>query len=67
MIYLIVDVKRHEKKHPYNSQDKKIDVIVLDHHQSDIKLPNACAIVNPNRYDDKSGLNYLCYLHLMVL
>ena len=37
-----------------------VDVIVLDHHQSDIKLPNACAIVNPNRYDDTSGLNYLC-------
>tara|TARA_Y100000590_G_scaffold468133_1_gene649656 strand:+ start:169 stop:1917 length:1749 start_codon:yes stop_codon:yes gene_type:complete len=38
----------------------KVDVVVLDHHQSDIKLPSAFAIVNPNRYDDKSGLNYLC-------
>ena len=37
-----------------------VDVIVLDHHQSDTKLPKACAIVNPNRYDDTSGLNYLC-------
>ena len=37
-----------------------VDVIVLDHHQSDIKLPNACAIVNPNRYDDTSELKYLC-------
>ena len=42
------------------AQDKKIDVIVLDHHQSDVLLPKACAIVNPNRYDDTSKLNYLC-------
>ena len=43
-----------------NAQDKKIDVIVLDHDQSDLKLPKACAIVNPNRFDDTSKLNYLC-------
>ena len=43
-----------------NAQSQNIDVIVLDHHQSDIKFPNACAIVNPNRYDDTSKLNYLC-------
>ena len=37
-----------------------VDVIVLDHHQSDSKLPKALALVNPNRVDDTSGLNYLC-------
>ena len=42
------------------AQNQNIDVIILDHHQSDLKLPNACAIVNPNRYDDTSKLNYLC-------
>jgi len=42
------------------AKEKKIDVIVLDHHKSDTKLPNAYAIVNPNRYDDYSKLNYLC-------
>ena len=42
------------------AQKLNVDVIVLDHHQSDTKLPNACAVVNPNRYDDSSGLNYLC-------
>ena len=42
------------------AQKSNTDVIVLDHHQSDTKLPNACALVNPNRYDDESGLNYLC-------
>ena len=37
-----------------------IDVIVLDHHQSEINLPKAYSIVNPNRLDDKSDLKYLC-------
>jgi len=42
------------------SQSKNIDVIILDHHQSDVRLPNACALVNPNRFDDSSKLHYLC-------
>ncbi len=42
------------------AQKNKIDVIVLDHHQSDIKIPEACAVINPNRHDDNSKLNYLC-------
>ena len=47
--------------HPVKfAQDLNIDVVVLDHHQSDVKLPKACAIVNPNRHDDNSKLNYLC-------
>jgi len=43
-----------------SAKNKNIDVVVLDHHQSDIKIPQACAIVNPNRHDDTSNLNYLC-------
>ena len=42
------------------AKNKNIDVIVLDHHQSEIDLPKAHSIVNPNRLDDKSDLNYLC-------
>ena len=42
------------------AKSKNIDVIVLDHHQSEIDLPKAHSIVNPNRLDDKSDLNYLC-------
>ena len=42
------------------AKKRNIDVIVLDHHQSEIKLPNAYSIVNPNRFDDESNLQYLC-------
>ncbi len=42
------------------AKSKNIDVIVLDHHQSEINLPRAHSVVNPNRLDDKSNLNYLC-------
>lgn len=37
-----------------------LDTVVLDHHQADEMLPEAVAIVNPNRADDLSGLGYLC-------
>jgi len=42
------------------AKTNNIDVIVLDHHQSEVNLPNAFSIVNPNRFDDKSDLQYLC-------
>ena len=42
------------------AQSQSTDVIVLDHHQSDLDIPKACAVVNPNRHDDTSELNYLC-------
>ena len=41
------------------AKKNKIDVIVLDHHQSEINLPKAHSVINPNRFDDKSNLNYL--------
>ena len=54
------------------AKSKNIDVIVFDHHQSEIKLPNAFSIINPNRIDDNSKLNYLCavgvcYMFLIAL
>ena len=42
------------------AKKNNIDVIVLDHHQSEINLPKAYSIVNPNRLDDESNLKYLC-------
>lgn len=36
------------------------DVVVVDHHQADERLPDVAALVNPNRQDDISGLGHLC-------
>ncbi len=32
-----------------------LDVIVVDHHQAEPELPQAVALINPNRLDDQSG------------
>ncbi len=37
-----------------------VDVVVVDHHQADVELPEVAALVNPNRQDDISGLGHLC-------
>jgi single-stranded-DNA-specific exonuclease len=37
-----------------------LDVLVLDHHQAPVTLPEVTALVNPNRQDDLSGLGGLC-------
>ena len=42
------------------AQKKNIDVLIFDHHQSETSLPKAHSIINPNRFDDDSKLNYLC-------
>lgn len=44
-----------------------LDVVVIDHHQADEELPEAAAIVNPNRADDLSGLGHLAAVGLVFL
>ena len=51
---------------------KNIDVIVVDHHLSEEKLPNVFSIINPNRFDEKSEYNEMAavgvtFLFLMAL
>ena len=41
------------------AKDNNIDVIVIDHHQPEINLPEAYAMINPNRLDDTTNLGYL--------
>ncbi|MFO1171526.1 MAG: single-stranded-DNA-specific exonuclease RecJ [Hyphomicrobiaceae bacterium] len=43
------------------------EVVVVDHHQADERLPNVAAIVNPNRQDDVSGQGHLCAAGVVYL
>ncbi len=44
-----------------------VDVLVIDHHQADVTLPDVVAVVNPNRQDDLSGLGHLCAAGVVFL
>jgi single-stranded-DNA-specific exonuclease len=43
------------------------EVIVIDHHQADDALPQALAVVNPNRQDDLSGQGHLAAAGVVFL
>ena len=47
--------------------DAGLDTIVVDHHQAEPRLPVACAVVNPNRLDDDSGLGQLAAVGVSFL
>lgn len=40
--------------------DAGLDVIVIDHHVAEPRLPRAVAVVNPNRLDETSTVGQLC-------
>jgi single-stranded-DNA-specific exonuclease len=44
-----------------------LDVVVIDHHQAGENLPEAVAVVNPNRLDDLSRLGHLAAVGLTFL
>ncbi len=44
-----------------------VDVVVLDHHEIDERLPPAAAVANPNRQDDLSGMGYLAAVGVTYL
>jgi single-stranded-DNA-specific exonuclease len=43
------------------------DVVVLDHHLGAETLPEAVAVVNPNRQDEDGSLSYLCAAGVVFL
>ena len=46
---------------------KEIDVIIIDHHISENKLPNTYSIINPNRFDENSKLKDLAAVGVTFL
>lgn len=44
-----------------------LEVIVVDHHVAEPRLPSARAVVNPNRLDDDSGLGQLAAVGVVFL
>lgn len=46
---------------------KGADVVILDHHLGAETLPDACAVVNPNRQDEPGDLGHLCAAGVVFL
>ena len=44
-----------------------LDVVVVDHHTAESRLPDAAAVVNPNRLDDTSGQGALAAVGVAFL
>ena len=41
--------------------------LIVDHHQAGVELPQAYAVINPNRQDDISGQGHLCACGVVFL
>ena len=44
------------------ANEKGIEVIIMDHHEAEVKLPNAFAVINPKRLDEDDKIPYLKYM-----
>ncbi len=44
-----------------------LETIIVDHHQASAELPQAYAVINPNRQDDLSGLGHLCAAGVVMM
>ena len=47
--------------------DAGLDVIVVDHHVAEARLPRACAVIDPNRLDDDSAHGQLAAVGVAFL
>ncbi|MFO1034866.1 MAG: single-stranded-DNA-specific exonuclease RecJ [Hyphomicrobiales bacterium] len=44
-----------------------LTTIIVDHHQAGAELPEAHAVINPNRQDDTSGMGHLCAAGVVMI
>ncbi|MBP3616329.1 MAG: single-stranded-DNA-specific exonuclease RecJ [Alphaproteobacteria bacterium] len=44
-----------------------LDIVIADHHEAEVGVPNAVAVIDPKRIDDDSGLNYLAACGVVFL
>jgi single-stranded-DNA-specific exonuclease len=49
------------------ARDAGLEVIVIDHHTADIQLPEALAVINPNRLDESRSLGHLAAVGVTFL
>jgi single-stranded-DNA-specific exonuclease len=68
-VKLLVTVDCGTTSHEALAEAKRLglDVVVVDHHQADEALPDALAVVNPNRRDDLSALGHLAAVGLVFV
>ncbi|MBN2760337.1 MAG: single-stranded-DNA-specific exonuclease RecJ [Rhodobacteraceae bacterium] len=64
---LIICVDCGTMAHDALAAARGTDVVVLDHHLGAETLPEALAIVNPNRQDEDGGLGHLCAAGVVFL
>ncbi len=64
---LIICVDCGTLSHDAIAAAKAADVVVLDHHLAGETLPEALAVVNPNRADEDGALGYLCAAGVVFL
>jgi len=64
---LIVCVDCGTLSHDAVAAAKGADVIILDHHLGGETLPDAIAVVNPNRQDETGDLGHLCAAAVVFL
>jgi single-stranded-DNA-specific exonuclease len=49
------------------ARDAGLEVVVIDHHAADIRLPEAYAVINPNRLDETGALGHLAAVGVAFL